>query len=82
MAISITYTMTRLCSGGGHANVRAAIDGDAGRTFRDLDTDLLRTNLSADEREQFAQLCIRVKLMGMSRAQARNTLEAGFTVTI
>lgn len=82
MAISITYSLGRLCSGGGHADIRADITPDGIRVFHDMDADTLRAPLDREEREKFAELCIRMKMAGLTKAQARTVLQSGFTVTI
>ncbi len=81
MAISVTFSLDRLCSGGGHADVHAVIDGEA-KTFRDMDTATLRTPLDRIEKEKLAELLIRAKLAGLTPVQARNVMQNGFAVSI
>lgn len=82
MAISVTFSLDRLCVGGGHADVRSVIDSEFTRVFHDMDTAALRTPMSRDDKEKLAELLIRAKLAGLTPVQARNVMQSGFTVTI
>lgn len=81
MAISVTISLDSICGGGTHANLSISVDGQQARV-RDFNTDDLRGALTNDEKETLVSLLVRAKISGMTRAQARNTLQSGFTVTL
>mgnify|MGYP000898453605 CR=1 FL=1 len=81
MAISVTISLDSVCAGGGHAFIAVAVDG-GGSTVRQYETDDLRGALTAQDRDTLIRLLVKAKLAGMTRAQARNTLQTGFTVTL
>ena len=81
---TLAYSLDTACEGGGHAHIDVALNGGAAQHFR-YTVDDLRSPLSAltqDEREFAALVIAKLHLAGMTRAQARNALNAGFTVTI
>ncbi len=82
MPVSATFTLGRLCAGGGHADVRVVIDTDPAVVLHDLDTATLRQPLTAIEKRQLAELLVRAKLSGLTPVQARNVMQAGFAVAI
>lgn len=81
---TLAYTIDTVCAGGGHAHVDVSLNGGAAQHVR-YTVDELRAPLSAltqDEREFAALVIAKLHLAGMTRAQARNAINAGFTVTI
>lgn len=81
MASSFTISYESACDGGGHITLSVVVDGGPSRP-RTFVTDELRGPLTQDERDQFILLATRIKIAGLTRAQARSTLQAGFTVAI
>lgn len=81
---TISYALDRVCAGGGHAHVSVSLNGGLSQHFA-YTMDELRAPLSAltqDERELAALVIAKLHLAGMSKQQARNAIQAGFTVTI
>ena len=81
---TLAYSLDQVCAGGGHAHVDVSLNGNATQHFV-YTVDDLRAPLSAltqDEREFAALVIAKLHLAGMTRVQARNALNAGFTVTI
>lgn len=70
-----------VCGGGGHLHVSAVLDGAAARQF-DFSVDEVRDALSAEAIEAAVLVILRLHLKSMTRAQARNAMLAGFTVTV
>lgn len=80
-SISINAAAGDVCSGGGHLHLRVSIGG--GATFRVvLETDDVRAGLTEDEREIVVRALLRLRLAGLTRAQARSALLAGVTATV
>lgn len=79
MVVSITFDSA--CSGGGHTALAVSVNGGASRALH-ADTDDLLVPLSADERHQLAEMLVRAKVGGMTRAQARAAMLAGISVTL
>lgn len=81
---SISYTFSHACAGGGHVELDISLNGGAARhvvyTIDDIRTPL--SALTVEERENLALLILKVRLAGLTRAQARAVVEAGVTVTI
>lgn len=69
------------CAGGEHVAITVQKDGGAIRTFLYTATDLL-DQLTDEQLETAALVVLRMHCQGMTRLQARNELQAGFTVTI
>lgn len=81
---TVSYTFSHACAGGGHVELDISLNGGAARRTT-YTTDEIRTPLSAltiEERENLALLILKVRLAGLTRAQARAAVEAGVTVTI
>lgn len=81
MAVSVNISLDSFCAGGGHATLNVVVDGGQARK-RSFDADELRGALTAAERDDLIALLVRAKLSGMTKVQARNTLQNGFTVTL
>jgi len=81
MAISLNISLDSVCPGGGHTTLAVVVDNRTPRKIP-METDEIRAPMTADEREQFIRLCVRMKTAGMTRTQTRNTLQTGFTVTL
>lgn len=79
MIVSITYDSA--CAGGGHTTLAVSIDAGASRALH-VDTDELLVPLTPDERHQLAEMLVRAKVGGMTRAQARTAMLAGISVTL
>lgn len=81
---TLAYSLDTACTGGGHAHVDVSLNGGAAQHFT-YTVDELRSPLSAltqDEREFAALVIAKLHLAGMTKVQARNALNAGFTVTL
>lgn len=81
MAVSVNISLDSFCAGGGHATLNVAVDGGQVRKMA-FDADELRGALTEAERDDLIALLVRAKLAGLTRVQARNTLQSGFTVTL
>lgn len=81
---TVAYTFSNACASGGHIALNISINGGAARRV-EYTTDEVRSPLSAltaEERENLFLLILKMRLAGLTRAQARAVVEAGFTVTI
>lgn len=81
---TVAYALGATCSGGGHAHVDVSVNGMAPMRFT-YTVDELRaplSDLAQEERERVALVIAKLHLAGLTRAQARIALQAGFTVTI
>lgn len=82
---TISYTFVDRCAGGGHTRLDISVNGGAANRVV-YTTDEIRAALStltADEREQFALLILKVHMAGKTRAQIVTEFQAGpVTVTI
>lgn len=81
MAISVTISLDSACAGGGHVTLSVVVDGGAS-IKRAFDGDELRGDLTNQDKEDLVRLLTKAKLAGLTRIQARNTLQTGFTVTL
>jgi hypothetical protein len=70
-----------VCAGGGHLHGNGSLNGGALRAFQ-IDVDDLRANPSAEDVLTALRVILKMHCMGMTRVQARNSLQAGITVTI
>ena len=77
--MNIAITLKSVCSGGGHATIGVVVDGGAEKTFR-FDVDDIRGNI--EDRDALILGMIRLSVAGLTRVQARNKLQTGFTVTL
>jgi hypothetical protein len=75
---TLNYAFVNACAGGGHVRLDVTLNG--GNTRRIVyTTDEIRAplnQLTADEREAFALLALKVHFAGSSRAAMRAALEA------
>lgn len=81
---TIEYVFSHACEGGGHIALDISLNGGPARRVV-YTTDEVRAPLSAlstEDRENLALNILKVKLAGLTRAQARAVVEAGVTVTI
>lgn len=81
---TVTITNPITCAGGGHLHVEASLNGGAAQGYA-FDTDEMRAPLSElteEERAAFVKVLLKIRLAGLTRAQARTVLLAGVTVTI
>jgi hypothetical protein len=77
-----TITMTgTACTGGGHVTLTWQLNAGQSRVVV-YDTDDLRGTPPREEAEQAIRTILRAHLAGLTRAQARNLIEAGITITI
>ena len=79
--MQVLVELVSVCSGGNHATVQFTFDGGNVRTAM-FEADNLRAPLDAEDRRKLAELVIRGAVTGLTPAQARNKLQAGFTVTL
>lgn len=81
---TLSYTFSHACAGGGHIDLDISFNGGPARRTA-FTIDELRTPLSAltpEERANLALNILKLRLAGLTRAQARSVVEAGVTVTI
>lgn len=79
MILAITFEA--VCSGGNHVTIGATVNAGPKRSA-EFSIDELRDDLSAAEREDLMRLIVRAALTGLTKAQARSKLQAGFVVTL
>jgi hypothetical protein len=80
---SFVITLANTCSGQGHVGVDLALDGGAKVHFHYPISDLiLAPPVDADSVGDILARILRYKFRGLTLAQARTQLTAGFTVTI
>lgn len=75
---SYVFTLNSICGGGEHVRVTVARDGGASADFDVSGTEIMR-DMPNDEA---VAAILRMRMRGKTRLQARNDLQAGFTVTI
>lgn len=78
---TLTFGLIDVCAGGDHATVSVSVNGGAAQNFT-IDLDGFRnSSWSPDERQAFVENTLRLATQGLTRVQARNKINAGFTVT-
>jgi hypothetical protein len=78
---AVVFGLDHICGGGEHVKVTVVKDGGASRSYSFTSTDLLDP-LTEDQLMGAALVLLRFRMQGKTRLQARNDLQAGFTVTI
>lgn len=73
-------SLNSICAGGGHVHLNLQVNGGQTRVLQ-FDADEIRRNFTLEEIETAAIVLARFHCMGMTRAEARNALQAGVTVT-
>lgn len=76
---SLTFTRTWECASQNHVTIN--VTGDVTYTFHG-DIDDLTRPVTEEEKEAFMKVLLRVAKIGRTRAQIRNALANGYTVTI
>ena len=76
---SITLTRTAECTSQNHVTI--AVTGDVTHTFHG-DMDMLTDPITDAEKDIFIKCLIRLGKIGRTRAQLRNALSNGVTVTL
>ena len=76
---SITLTRTAECAAQNHMDI--AVTGDVSYTFHGVLDDILAPITDA-EKDAFIKVLLRIAKIGRTKAQVRNALTAGYTVTI
>lgn len=79
--VDIVIALDHICSGGGHVRLSATVNGGQPR-LADFEAEILRQSLTADDRLKLAELIVRVRCAGLTRAQARSLLETGIEATL
>lgn len=78
---TITISLGGICSGGNHVTVNASVDGGGSAAFNYL-VDDLRENISADDMKDALSTILRFRFKGKTLNQAKQDLQAGFSITI
>lgn len=76
---SLTITRINECAAQNH--VVLTVTGGVSYTYRG-DMDELTAAVTEDEKEAFIKVLLRVAKIGRTRAQVRNALTNGYTITI
>jgi hypothetical protein len=77
---TLTFGLISVCSANEHAKVSVSVDGGAVETF-DVGIDDIRGPFPQAERQVMLENSLRLAFQGMTKLQARNKIQAGFTVT-
>lgn len=78
---TVAVSFSSACAGGGHLLLGVAVNGGAGQTI-EYTVDEIQQAEPADLIHDFVLAVLRLHFGGMTRAQIRSALQAGFTVTI
>ena len=78
---TVRLTLESVCAGGGHAQIRAAVNGIDKGVFPVLADDILAPLPDEDVSIVLAAL-IKLRMIGRTKVQVRNELQAGLTVTV
>lgn len=81
MAAVVTITGT-FCSGGNHVDLAVDLNGQRHLTLHNIDVSRILDALTMDEKEAFVMTCLRLKKVGLTNAQLKSVVIAGFTVTV
>jgi hypothetical protein len=77
----IIFGLDHICGGGEHVSITANKDGGGSKTFHYTSNDMLDP-LTDEQFHEAALVVLRLRMQGKTKLQARNDLQAGFTVTI
>lgn len=78
---TIVLTLASVCAGGGHANISVTVNGVNKGSFAVATDDVLSPLPDADVPIVLAAL-VKLRMIGRTKAQVRNDLLAGLTVTV
>ena len=81
MSTTIIVGLDGACSGGGHAQISASVEGGATAHFV-YGTDELLASITAEEVQDALRVLLRWHFRGKTRAQAGTELQAGITLVI
>jgi hypothetical protein len=77
---TLQIQVVQVCSGGEHARAEVSLNGAAPQIFH-VGVEDLRGPISDEIRDTTIVGCMRLAVLGMTSAQARQKLQTGFTVT-
>ena len=78
---TFTISLDSVCAGGDHATINILIDGGGSYSQTFSVTDILDNPSTAAVKAILLPI-LQLHLRGMTKLQARNAMQAGFTVTI
>lgn len=81
MATTLVFSLINTCAGGQHATIGVSVNGGAVKPYM-VEVDDLRGPVSEDQRETVIQVISKLSVAGLTRVQARNKFQAGFTVEL
>ena len=81
MTTAVTITLDSVCSGGDHITLGVTVNGGQTRTFA-FNVDDAREPIGADEIRSTALTIVKLHCKGMSKAQAKASLQSGIDLVI
>lgn len=78
---TVLLTLESVCAGGGHAQINVKVNGNDKGAFPVFADDVL-TQLPDEDVPIILAALIKLRMIGRTKAQVRNDLQAGLTVTV
>jgi len=78
---TVLLTLESVCAGGGHAQINVKVNGNDKGTFAVWADDVL-SQLPDEDIPLVLAALIKLRTIGRTKAQVRNDLQAGLTVTV
>lgn len=76
---TVIVTLTKLCTGGGHATF--SISGDVSRTI-DMHLENLGYEVTDEMVENFIKVLLKLAKLGRTISQLKTTMQSGLTVSV
>lgn len=81
MSTSLTFSYAGVCAGGNHLRLGVSVQGGAVRPF-EMEIGAAAEPLTVDDLNAIKEILVRAHVRGLTLAQKRAEIQAGFTVVI